>query len=386
MTEVVGDVTQAGELVDAMRGCAALIHTAAAYSFAPAERARIRATNVAGTAGILEAARLAGVERAVVTSSSATVGPARAGRPATEADRADEDGHSAYHNSKIAAERAALAARLPAVVVLPTAPVGARDWKPTPTGAAVLTFLRGRVLASVDGGLNVVAVTDVARAHVAALQRGQPGRRYLVGGENLSFDELWARLGAVSGRRPPRRHMPHAVALLAALVDEARCRVITGAQPVVPLEGARMARHHMYVESRRARGGARGDPDQRRRRARGVGALVPRQRVRRRVTAAGQRRPRLPGVDRWTAGTSLWPRPEDRGRCESRAGRARAGRRGGLTDTDSSRPRYVRATSSASRVTSPTSRVEMRLCSASRCTLMARARTSSPSPWRRTLT
>ncbi len=253
VTEVVGDVTEAGQLVAAMRGCGALIHTAAAYSFAPAERARIRATNVAGTAAILEAARLAGVERAVVTSSSATVGPARAGRPATEADHADEHGHSAYHDSKIAAERTALAARLPAVLVLPTAPVGPRDWKPTPTGAALLTFLRGRVLASVDGGLNVVPVGDVARAHVAALERGQPRRRYLVAGDNLSFDELWVKLAAVSGRRPPRRRMPHSAALLAALVDEARCRLVRGAQPVVPLEGARMARHHMYVESSRAR-------------------------------------------------------------------------------------------------------------------------------------
>ncbi len=252
VTEVVGDVTRGGELVVSMHGCSALIHTAAAYSFAPADRARIRVTNVAGTAGILEAARLAGVERAVVTSSSATVGPAREGRPATEDDHADEHGHSAYHDSKIAAERAALAARLPAVLLLPTAPVGARDWKPTPTGLALLTFLRGRVLASVDGGLNVVAVSDVARAHVTALQRGQPRRRYLVAGENVSFDDLWRRLGSVSGRRAPRHRMPHAAALVAAMLDEARCRV-TGARPVVPLEGARMARHHMYVESTRAR-------------------------------------------------------------------------------------------------------------------------------------
>ena len=252
LAEIVGDVTRAGHLVNSMRGSAALVHTAAAYSFAPSERSRIRATNVGGTAGILEAARLAGIERAVVTSSSATVGPARMGRPASEADHADEHGHSAYHDSKIAAERAALAARIPTVLVLPTAPVGARDWKPTPTGGAVLTFLRGRVLASVGGGLNVVAVADVARAHVAALERGKPRRRYLVGGDNLSFDELWAKLGAISGRRPPRARMPHAVALLAALVDEARCRAFPGAQPVVPLEGARMAQHHMYVDSRRA--------------------------------------------------------------------------------------------------------------------------------------
>jgi dihydroflavonol-4-reductase len=252
VVEVIGDLTRSGELVDAMWGCRLLVHCAALYSFSPADRARIHATNAAGTAAILEAARIAGVERAVVTSSSATVGPARDGRPATEDDHADEQGDSAYHDSKIAAERAALAARVPTVLVLPTAPVGARDLKPTPTGTALLTFLRGRVVASVDGGLNVVAVADVAAAHVAALERGEPRRRYLVGGENLTFDQLWTRLGSVSGRRPPRHRMPHAAALIAGIVDEARCRVVRGAKPVVPLEGVRMARHQMYVESRRA--------------------------------------------------------------------------------------------------------------------------------------
>lgn len=249
--EVVGDITRAGDLVRPMHGCRWLVHTAALYSFAPHQRSLMASTNVAGTAGVLEAARLAGIERAVVTSSSATVGPARGGRPASEADHADVDGRSAYHDSKIAAERAALAARLPSVLVLPTAPVGTRDHKPTPTGAALLTFLRGRVAAGIRGGLNVVAVTDVAAAHVAALHAGVPRRRYLVGGENLTFDELWARLGAMSGRRPPRRHMPRALPLAAAWADEARCR-LTRSQPVVPLEGVRMAGHHMFVASPRA--------------------------------------------------------------------------------------------------------------------------------------
>jgi dihydroflavonol-4-reductase len=252
VSEVVGDVTRSGQIVGAMSGCRLLIHCAALYSFSPSQRARMYATNAAGTAGILAAARLAGIERAVVTSSSSTVGPARGGHPATEEDHADEHRASGYHSSKIAAERAALAARVPAVLILPTAPVGTGDWKPTPTGTALLTFLRGRVLASVDGGMNIVAVRDVAEAHVAALSRGTPRQRYLVGGENLSFDQLWTRLAAVSGRRAPRRRMPHAAALIAGFVDEARCRVVRDAQPVVPLEGVRMARHHMYIESRRA--------------------------------------------------------------------------------------------------------------------------------------
>ena len=170
-----------------------------------------------------------------------------------EDDHADVCGQSAYHDSKIAAERVTLAARLPTVLVLPTAPVGARDHRPTPTGGALLTFLRGRVVGSVRGGLNVVAVEDVAAAHVAALQRGEPRRRYLVGGENLSFDELWARLGRIAGRRPPRRHLPRLVPLAAAYADELRCRLVPGATPVVPLEGVRMAAHRMFVDGGRAR-------------------------------------------------------------------------------------------------------------------------------------
>ena len=252
LRRIEGDVTRAGELVAQIRGCRFLVHCAAAYSFAPRQRGRMMETNVSGTSGILEAARLAGVERAVVTSSSATVGPARAGRLASEDDHADVHGRSAYHDSKILAERAALAARLPSVLILPTAPVGPGDWKPTPTGAALLTFLRGRMLASVAGGINVVAVGDVARAHVAALERGEPRRRYLVAGENLSFDELWRRLGSASGRRAPSLRMPHSAAMAAGLADELRCRVLRDAQPVVPLEGVRMSRQRMFVSSRRA--------------------------------------------------------------------------------------------------------------------------------------
>ncbi|MHB8719603.1 MAG: NAD-dependent epimerase/dehydratase family protein [Candidatus Dormibacteria bacterium] len=252
VTEVVGDVRRAGELVGSMRGCRWLVHVAGAYSFAPRDRPLLAATNVAGTAGILEAARLAGVERAVVTSSSATVGPAVGGRAASEDDHAVASGASAYHRSKIAAERAALAARLPAVLILPTAPVGSGDRRPTPTGAALLGFLRGHVIFGISGGLNVVAVTDVAAAHLAALRRGQPRRRYLVGGENLSFDDLWARLGAISGRRAPRRHLPRGVPLAAALVDELRCRLLPESTPLVPLEGVRMAAHRMHIDSDRA--------------------------------------------------------------------------------------------------------------------------------------
>jgi dihydroflavonol-4-reductase len=253
MEWVVGDVRRAGELVRAMDGCRYLIHCAALYSFAPRDRAVLRAINVGGTVSMLEAARIAGIERAVVTSSSATVGPARDGKPATEADMAPASHGSAYHLSKLEQERAAIAARVPVVLLLPTAPVGPGDWKPTPTGRLVLDFARGRMMARPSaGGLNLVAVEDIARAHVAALERGGVSERYLAGGENLSFDEVWEMLAEVTGRPAPRWRVPHSVALSAAYVDEMRCRLQRSAVPAVPLEGVRMSRERMYVDSTKA--------------------------------------------------------------------------------------------------------------------------------------
>ena len=239
----------------ALDGCRYLIHCAALYSFAPRDRAAIRQVNVAGTAALLEAARIAGVERAVVTSSSATVGPAHDGRLATEDDWVTDPRHtaSAYHDSKVAQERVALAARVPTVLVLPTAPVGPGDRRPTPTGKMVLDFARGMMRAAPPpGGLNLVAVEDVARAHVAAITCGRPGERYLIGGENLTLDEVWALLGDATGRPVPRRRIPYSLLLGIAWADELRCRLLSSAQPAVPLEGVLMARHRMHVDCARA--------------------------------------------------------------------------------------------------------------------------------------
>jgi dihydroflavonol-4-reductase len=250
---VEGDVLRSGKLAPLLEGCDALIHGAGAYSFAPRDRSMLRAINVGGTRGILEAARIAGVRRAVVTSSSSTVGPMRNGRPATETDWAADERHSAYHASKIEQERAALAARLAPVLVLPTAPVGPGDHRPTPTGAMVLDFLRGRMVGAVDGGLNLVDVEDVAVAHVRALERGRPRERYLVGGENLDLIEVWRLLAGICDRKAPRLLIPHTVALAAGWADELRCRLLPDARPVAPLEGARMARHRYFVDDSKAR-------------------------------------------------------------------------------------------------------------------------------------
>jgi dihydroflavonol-4-reductase len=248
----VGDLRRAGELGQAIRGCRFVVHCAALYSFSPADRKLIPQVNVAGTAGLLEAARVAGVERAVVTSSSSTVGPARNGTPADESMIAHEAGASTYHRSKLEQERVALAARVPAVLVLPTAPVGPRDAKPTPTGRLVLDFARGRIPARpAAGGLNLVAVEDVAKAHVAALRVGKPRERYIIGGENLLFDEVWELLSEVTGRPAPKLRVPFALTLAAGYADEVRCR-LTRSAPFVPLEGVRMSRERMFADSSKA--------------------------------------------------------------------------------------------------------------------------------------
>jgi dihydroflavonol-4-reductase len=248
---VVGDLGRPGDLATAMRGCRYLVHAGAHYSFAPRDRDLIWQTNVQGSAGVLEAARIAGIEKAVVTSSSATVGPARDARPATEEDLPPPGHGRGYHASKVEQEIISLAAQIPVVLVLPTAPIGPGDWRPTPTGKIVLDFMRGRMVATVAGGMNLVPVEDVARGHVLALEKGWPGERYLLGGENLSFDRIWATLADITGLRAPRLRLPHNVVLGLAALDDLRCRV-TRSEPRVPLEGALMARELMYARSDRA--------------------------------------------------------------------------------------------------------------------------------------
>lgn len=251
---VSGDLLSAGALARPMHGCRYLVHCAALYSFAPRDRALVMRTNVAGTTALLDAARTAGVERAVITSSSATVGPSHNGRLATEQDHATAGHDSAYHRSKILQERAALAARVPVVLLLPTAPVGPGDARPTPTGKLVLDFARGKIFArpSGAGGLNLVAVEDVAEAHVAALERGRERERYIIGGENVSFEQLWQALGEATGRPVPHWQIPYGVAIALGYMDDARCRMLPRANPVVPLEGVRMSRAAMHVDCSKA--------------------------------------------------------------------------------------------------------------------------------------
>jgi dihydroflavonol-4-reductase len=250
---VTGDLSDVGAWARALDGCRYVVHCAALYSFAPHDRALVHRVNVVGTAGLVEAARVAGAERVVLTSSSATLGASADGRSHNEADYAPE-GHSAgYHHSKLEQERAAFAGRVPVVALLPTAPVGPGDWKPTPTGQMILEFARGKMFAKPpSGGLNLVPVEDVARAHVTALKNGTPGERYILGGENLLLDDLWRMLSDVTAKPVPRMRVPYALILAIAYADEARCRMNRGARPYVPIEGVRMSRERMFADSSKA--------------------------------------------------------------------------------------------------------------------------------------
>ena len=250
-----GDLLDPSSVRRAVAGVQTVYHVAADFRLWTRDPAALYRTNVDGTRTVLEAAGEAGVGRIVYTSSIAVLGTPKDGQPGTEdtpVTLSDMVGH--YERSKFLAEEVALdlARRgLPVVVVNPSAPLGPWDVKPTPTGQMILDFMRGRMVATVDTGINAVHVRDVARGHLLAAERGKPGERYILGHRNMSLIELFGILGEITGRRPPRFRVPHAIAWLAAAGSESLARV-TGRPPAIPLAAVRMARKRMYFSPARA--------------------------------------------------------------------------------------------------------------------------------------
>ena len=233
------DLLDAARLGRAVAGCDAVVHVAALYSFdAPAER--FERVNVEGTRNLLEAARAAGVRRFLFTSTAGTCGPVP-GRPATEEDEPPEwELEVAYKRTKLASERLALEAG--AVVVNPTTPIGDGDHKPTPTGRMVANVANGRMPGYLGTtGLNLVDVRDVTRGHVLALEHGEPGERYILGGVNLPLGDVFAAIAELAGRKPPLLRVPYAVARAAAALHLAN------------VDEVRLARLPMYFTSAKAR-------------------------------------------------------------------------------------------------------------------------------------
>jgi dihydroflavonol-4-reductase len=250
-----GDILDLASVTRALKGCTQAFHVAADYRLWARNPAEVYRNNVDGTRTVLEACAQAGVGRVVYTSSVGTVGLPRdvsLGTETTPVSLADMIG--VYKRSKFVAERVAeeYAARgLPLVIVNPTNPIGPWEVKPTPTGQMILDYLRGRMFATLDTGLNVIHVEDVAKGHLLAAQRGQVGERYILGCENRSLTEIFRILEAITGIRAPRLRVPHALIYVVALVNEGAART-TGRPPRVPLAGVRMARKHMYYSAEKA--------------------------------------------------------------------------------------------------------------------------------------
>jgi len=251
---VTGDLRDPAALERAAGGCGLVFHVAADYRLWAADESELYRSNVDGTRNILQAARKAGVDRVVYTSTVGCIGVPPGGEGDETCPVALEDMKGAYKRSKFLAERVALefaASGLPVVIVNPTAPVGDHDIKPTPTGRIVLDFLKGDMPAFIDTGLNVVDARDVALGQLLACERGVEGERYILGAENLTLAQILEKLAAIAGRPAPTVKLPYAVAYAAGVVTTAWARV-SGKPPRAPLDAVRMARKKMYVSHAKA--------------------------------------------------------------------------------------------------------------------------------------
>jgi dihydroflavonol-4-reductase len=252
----IGDLRDPASLEKAMQGCDAVFHVAADYRIWVRDPAEMYRSNVEGTRAILDAARKNNVRCVVYTSSVATIGFTGNGRTANEdspVSLADMIGH--YKRSKFMAEQVALEAGrsgLRVVTVNPTTPVGEQDIKPTPTGRIVVDFLKGKFPAYVDTGLNLVDVYECARGHLAALEKGKTGERYILGGENLTLKQILDRLGAIAGLPSPSVKLPYFVAFAAGFVDQNVSGRLLGREPRATVEAVRMGKKKMWASSDKA--------------------------------------------------------------------------------------------------------------------------------------
>src|SRR4051812_12191108 len=250
-----GSLQDPQSLAKAVAGCRYLFHVAADYRLWVPDPQAMHRVNVAGTRALMLAAQEAGVERIVYTSSVAVLGIVKGGIADEDTPSRAADMIGPYKLSKFEAEKAVRelveTSGLPAVIVNPSTPIGPGDVKPTPTGKLIVQAARGRMPGFVDTGLNVVHVDDVAVGHLLAARSGTIGRRYILGGEDMSLAEILAEVALVTGRRPPMLRLPHLAVLPLAAGAETVAR-LTGREPFATVDGVRMARKKMFFSSARA--------------------------------------------------------------------------------------------------------------------------------------
>jgi len=252
---VTGDLRDSVSLDRAMKGAKRVFHVAADYRLWAERSKDIYDSNVGGTKNLLAAAKRAGVEQLIYTSTVATIAVDRPQLPNESTDAKLEEMVGHYKRSKWLAEKEVLSAAkngLPVIVAMPTTPVGPWDWKPTPTGKIILDFLNGKMPGYVETGLNFVGVEECAVGHLLVAEKGKVGERYLLGGENLTLKAMLDALSRITGLAAPRLRIPHGLALGVAYANTAFSRLI-GREPGIPVEGVKIARHMMFVDCSRAK-------------------------------------------------------------------------------------------------------------------------------------
>ncbi|HKT33352.1 MAG TPA: hopanoid-associated sugar epimerase [Nitrospira sp.] len=252
---VEGDLLDPASLRFAFTGCQQLYHVAAYYALWAKDPSIFYDVNVTGTRNVLSAAREAGIERTVYCSTIGAIGLPPEGGLGTEDTPVSLNqmaGH--YKRSKYLAEQEALTFAkegLPVVIVNPSAPVGAGDVKPTPTGQVIVDFMKGRMPAYIETGMNIVDVDDVAAGHLLAMQKGRQGERYILGCKNLMLKDVFDILSRLTGVKAPSLRLPRSAVLPLAYVNQWIAN-LTGQPPRIPLEGVKMAKYRMHYDCGKA--------------------------------------------------------------------------------------------------------------------------------------
>lgn len=251
-----GDLRGPASLIKACDGCDHLYHVAASYQFWSPDPKEFYESNVEGTRNILEAAKTANIPKIVYTSTVGAIQyPSNPDQPSDETCwPTEKDLHNDYKKSKFMAEQVALKyaqSGLPVVIVNPSAPIGAYDIKPTPTGKIIVDFLNGKVPAYLDTGLNIIDVEDVAWGHILAAQKGKVGERYILGYKNISLKEIYELIARLTHKAPPKMRIPYAVAWSAAVASETIGKILNK-RPKISVGAVKMAKHYMYFSPAKA--------------------------------------------------------------------------------------------------------------------------------------
>lgn len=251
---VTGDLRDPASLDRALKDVERVFHVAADYRLWAKRSQDIYDSNVGGTKNLLEAAQRSAVKQFIYTSTVATIAVDRPQLPNEATDSRLEEMVGHYKRSKWLAEKEVLDAAkhgFPAIVAMPTTPVGPWDWKPTPTGKIIVDFLNGKMPGYVETGLNFVGVEECAEGHLLVSEKGKTGERYLLGAENWTLKQVLDKLAEMTGLPRVKLKIPHPVALGVAYAETFFSRLVFR-EPQIPVEGVKIARHKMFVDCRRA--------------------------------------------------------------------------------------------------------------------------------------